>query len=65
MNGEGHGMAQSEHAAEVVGAGAEMSNLTQKLQRMTFFLKRIGFRISGAINFDIRGLHLHFLSFPL
>ena len=65
MDGKCHGMTQTKHAAEVVGAGTQMADLAEELQAVAFLLQRIGLGISGAVHLDLLGLYFYHLSFAL
>ena len=65
VDGESHGMAETEHAAEVVGARTQVRDVTQELHAVTLLLQRILLRIGSAVKLDRVGLHLHGLSLTL
>ncbi len=50
MHGKRQRVPDAQNGAEGVGAGAQVGNLAQKLQRMPFGLQRIFVRIGGAVN---------------
>ena len=50
--------AHTERRAERVRARAQVGDLAQELERMSFFLQRIGFRVGGPVQLDALGLYL-------
>ena len=65
MNGISHVMTNTEHRSECIRTWTEMSDLTQELHRMAFFLQRISIRIGRTVNFYFSSLDLHILAFSL
>ena len=54
----GHGVADAQYGSERVRARAQVGDLAQELERMSFFLQRIGFRVGGPVQLDALGLYL-------
>ena len=65
MNGISHVMTNTEYRTECIRTWTEMSDLTQELHRMAFFLQRISIRIGRTVNFYFSSLDLHILAFSL
>ena len=65
VDGESHGVTQTEHAAEIVGSRTQMGDLTEELHGMTLLLQRILFRIGTTVNLYCFGLHLYRLALTL
>ena len=65
VDGEGKSAAYTEHRAEGVGAGTQVSLLAQELKRVAFLLKRIGLRIGRSEHFEGLGLNLDGLTLAL
>ena len=65
VDGKGHGMAQTEHTTEVIGARTQVRDFTQELHRVALLLQRIRLGVGGAIDLDGVGLDLNVLSLAL
>ena len=63
--GEGESGTHAQHSREGVGAGTEVRDLTQELQRVSLFLEGIALGIGGAVKLHFAGLNLDGLPFAL
>ena len=62
VNGVCHGVADSQHGSEGVGAWTQMCDLAQELHAVTFFLERVFLGVCGAVDLDGGCLDLHLLT---
>ena len=62
VDGESHGVADTQNGTEGVGAGTQVCDVTQELQRVTLLLQGVCLGIGRAVDLDLCGLNLYALT---
>src|SRR5699024_9538976 len=62
MHRHGHVVTNAKNSSKGIGTRTQMGNLAKKLERMSFLLQRISFRIGRSINLNF--ICLNFYSLP-